>query len=151
MARPHKLAGADYRGGRVYAVTCCAYRRRRVLATPVVARIVITALERSAAACRFDVLAYCVMPDHVHVIAAGTTRMADFRKFMRTWRQQSGYSYAQASHERLWQPGYFDRALRRHDDLDRLARYVLDNPVRAGLVPVASSWPWAGGTWRARL
>jgi REP element-mobilizing transposase RayT len=122
-----------------------------MLATAGVARIVVTTLEHAAVNCRFDVLAYCVMPDHTHVIAVGTTETSDFRKFMRTWRQQSGYRYAQGSRERLWQPGYFDRVLRRHDDLDRLARYVLNNPVRAGLVPVASSWPWAGGTWRARL
>jgi REP element-mobilizing transposase RayT len=122
-----------------------------VLTAPAVARLVIATLERAAAVCRFEVLAYCVMPDHTHVIVAGIVPASDFRLFMRSWRQNSGYRYAKSARVRLWQPGYFDRVVRLRDDPRRLARYVFDNPVRAGLVTIASRWPWTGGTWRARL
>ena len=45
---------------------------------------------------------------------------------------------------RLWQEGYHDRVLRPEDDVRLYARYVLQNPVRAGLVEDVSTYKHAG-------
>jgi hypothetical protein len=36
----------------------------------------------------------------------------------------------------------FDHRLRRDESLDEKARYILANPVRAGLVKREEDWPW---------
>ncbi len=45
----------------------------------------------------------------------------------------------------LWQDGYFERTLRRDEDVTSVAVYIANNPVRAGLVERAEDWPHSGG------
>ena len=47
-------------------------------------------------------------------------------------------------HGQLWQRGFYDRSLARTDEtLTDVARYILDNPVREGLVQRAQDWPYS--------
>jgi len=48
---------------------------------------------------------------------------------------------------RLWQPGFHDRALRREQDLQPLARYIVANPLRAGLVKRLGDYPLWDAIW----
>lgn len=48
---------------------------------------------------------------------------------------------------RLWQKGYFDRALRLEDDLKCAARYIIMNPIRAGLVEKPGQYPLWDAIW----
>ncbi len=48
---------------------------------------------------------------------------------------------------KVWQPGFYDRALRRNEDLYSAAHYVLANPVRAGLVEHYSEYPLSYSVW----
>jgi len=47
----------------------------------------------------------------------------------------------------LWQKGYFDRALRREEDLKAMARYIVANPLRAGLVEHIGQYPLWDAIW----
>ena len=62
------------------------------------------------------VLAYCVMPDHVHVLLEGMTETADLRDAVARWKQRTGYIWRRCYGAQLWQPGYHDRVLREGDD-----------------------------------
>jgi putative transposase len=73
-----------------------------------------------AARC-FEVLAYCLMPDHLHLVLEGTSEDADLREAVRAWKQRTGYDWKQCTGSRLWQPGDHDRVLREGDDANRLA------------------------------
>ena len=92
----------------------------------------------------FDVLAYCLMPDHLHLVLEGTSPTADFREAMRQWKQQTARSWKVRTGQRLWQAGYYERVLRENDDTRAVVAYLLHNPVRAGLVAAAAEWPWTG-------
>jgi putative transposase len=43
---------------------------------------------------------------------------------------------------RIWQEESFDRALRNAEDLDLKIEYMIDNPVRAGIVESATTYRW---------
>jgi hypothetical protein len=43
-------------------------------------------------------------------------------------------------------PSFYDRIVRRGDDAREIAAYILDNPVRAGLIRSGEVWPFSGGT-----
>jgi hypothetical protein len=47
---------------------------------------------------------------------------------------------------RLWQAGYFDRVLREDDSTFAVARYIVQNPVRAGLVRSPVEYPFCGSS-----
>ena len=94
----------------------------------------------------FEVIAYCIMPDHVHLLLAGLTDDADLSEAVRRWKLRTGYAWRSRHHTPLWQTSYQDRVLRDHDDTIAIVRYVLQNPVRAGLVQSPAEYPWIGSS-----
>jgi REP element-mobilizing transposase RayT len=63
-----------------------------------------------------------------------------------SWKQRTGFAWSRLHHGKLWQHGYWERVLRDEDDLVSIARYVIENPVRAGLVREAANYPLSGST-----
>jgi hypothetical protein len=84
------------------------------------------------------------MPDHVHVVAYGTSLSSDFPTFVNHFKQTTGYACARRSGHRLWQPGFYDRILCDDESTEAVARYVLENPIRAGLTRALGEYPFAG-------
>jgi len=101
-------------------------------------------LSQSAVDHCFTIPAYCLMPDHVHLRAEGTTPGADLRRFVSSFKQNSGFTFSRERAARLWQKGYYDRVLRDDEATLTVVRYILENPVRAGLVARFSDYPYAG-------
>jgi putative transposase len=102
-------------------------------------------LSQSAVDHSFAVPAHCLMPDHVHLLAEGTTPESDLRRFVSSFKQKSGFTFSQERHRsRLWQDGFYDRILRNDEETLTVVRYILDNPVRAGLVAKFSDYPYSG-------
>ena len=64
--------------------------------------------------------------------------MGAFKSF--TTRQNWGLGYQGP----LWQARYYDHIVRRRDDGKRIAQYILENPVRKGLVEEVEAYPWSG-------
>ena len=102
-------------------------------------------LREVAAKAQFEVVAYCFMPDHLHLLVQ-TGEDADLVGFVRRFKQKSGYAYRRATRdpEVLWQKSYYDHVLRREEDLHDAARYIWGTPVRAGLVDNARDYPYSG-------
>ena len=84
------------------------------------------------------------MPDHAHLLVEGLTERSDFRRFAKMVKQQSGAAFALTSDEPLWQKGYYEHVLREEDDAKEIARYIVANPVRAGLVKSPDLYPYSG-------
>ena len=84
------------------------------------------------------------MPDHAHLLVEGVAESSDLRRFAKTAKQHSRWAYARVHGRRLWQEGYYERVLREDDDMKQLARYILENPVRAGLVGHPSEYLLCG-------
>ena len=74
------------------------------------------------------------MPDHLHALAAGDHPAADFRQFVRVFKQTTSFDWKRTHQHPLWQRGFVDHVLRDEEDSLGVARYIIENPVRAGLV-----------------
>lgn len=74
------------------------------------------------------------MPDHLHLVLQGLNECADFQRFMANWKQLTGYQYKHRTRKRLWQESYFDHVLRDDEETKTAVKYVLENPVRSGVV-----------------
>ncbi|MCC6415656.1 MAG: hypothetical protein IT582_07085 [Opitutaceae bacterium] len=78
---------------------------------------------------------FLLMPDHLHAIAA-FPRGSRMSESIRNWKRLTA-----RRHGVHWQRNFFDHRLRSDEGLELKARYIRDNPVRAGLVPQAEAWP----------
>jgi REP element-mobilizing transposase RayT len=84
------------------------------------------------------------MPDHVHILAHGRLPDADLCAFVVHYKKLTGFAYRQRTKKWLWQPGYYERILRDDESTEGAARYILENPVRAGLTRRLGEYPFAG-------
>jgi len=144
VSRPPRLDGFEYIGLHRYFPTFCARSRQTVFADPIAARETVAQFRRTASDEHFLVFAYCLMPDHAHLLVEGATERADFRRFAKMSKQRSGAAHALRCGGRLWQEGYHDRILRKDEDVKEIARYILENPARAGLVRAPADYPYLG-------
>jgi putative transposase len=144
MSRPPRLAGFEYVGNYSYFLTLCTHRRFDAFREDDLARLVIGQIRRTARTFSFAILAYCVMPDHVHLLLQGRTAASDLRRFTKQFKQSTGQRYAHHTGGRLWQEGYYDRVLRPEEPEALVARYIIENPVRAGLVERPTEYPYLG-------
>ena len=122
---PPRVKGFDYRGPRRYFVTVCTHRRLQWLANVEDARHFAEQISPFFEARGFAVLAYCLMPDHAHLLLEGVVETADFAEAMRAWKQRTGYDWKRRHGTSLWQAGFHDRVLRSEDDTPAVVRYVL--------------------------
>ena len=84
------------------------------------------------------------MPDHVRVLAAGQRDEADFREFVRVWKQRTAFHAKRDLGVRLWQRSFHEHLLRNDESTELAATYILANPVRKGLVDHPEQYPYLG-------
>ena len=84
------------------------------------------------------------MPDHLHVLAYGSSLTADLPTFINHFKKVTGFTYKQRTGRRLWQPGYYDRILRDDEGTESVARYIFENPIRAGITKTIGEYRFAG-------
>jgi putative transposase len=148
-----RIRGFNYRGVHGYSLTVCVHGRRRSLSDPALFSAILLQIRRAADANDFHLLAYCFMPDHLHLVVEGRSPAADLHRFVKAWKQKTGFDYAKQTGSRLWQVGFFDHVLRSNESTARHVAYILANPVRAGLARTVGEYPYAGcdppPEWRA--
>jgi putative transposase len=84
------------------------------------------------------------MPDHLHVLVAGESDQSNFQEFVKRFKQMSGFRHRREERAVLWQSGYHERILRGDEATDAVVRYILENPIRAGLARALGEYPFAG-------
>ena len=110
--RPRRLDGVSYVGLQRYFLTTCTAFRRKVFITPAVVTSVVDQLLQNAEKFEFAVVAYCVMPDHLHVLVEARADHSDLTVFMKRFKQMTGFAYRRDNTIALWQPGYHEHILR---------------------------------------
>ena len=123
-------------------VTVCTKNRRTILANDEAYNALINAW---ALADLWIVGRHVVMPDHVHLFCAPASfDPPPLGKWIAYWKSMSAKAFPEDIRRPIWQKEYWDTALRSRDSYDEKWEYVVNNPVRAGLVETAEEWPYAG-------
>jgi REP element-mobilizing transposase RayT len=145
----------DLRKGRwsgaqqVYLITTVTHRRERLFEDAVCARTVIHALRNTMEQGFAHTHAFVVMPDHLHWLMS----LGEEIGLSATVGRVKGESARRINKALnriglpLWQPGFHDHALRKEEDMREMARYVVANPLRAGLVGRLGDYPWWDAEW----
>ncbi len=92
--------------------------------------------------------AWVVMPDHIHWLF----QLGDSLSLAAVMKQFKARSAVRINRHLnrqgpLWQKAYYDRAVRKEDDLRQIARYIVANPLRAKLVEKIGDYPHWDAIW----
>jgi len=150
---PRRFHGSRLRTGRwserggAYLLTTVTGGREPVFRDLVAARILIRELRRAQEQGLAASLAWVVMPDHLHWMIS--LQGATLDQVMRTVKSRSARLVNRAHRRKpfRWQHGYHDRAFRAEEDLEAAARYVVLNPLRAGIVRSIWEYPHWDAIW----
>ena len=123
----------------VYHINIRSKDKREVFCSSGLNEKIVGVLKRSVDIYGYHLLSYCLMPNHLHVlIQAGRSpkNLGDFVRGFKTY-------CSRIAKQRLWQRGFFERILRKEKSLAEVARYILNNPVRKGLVEDSEGYRWS--------
>ncbi|MDH4874163.1 transposase [Pseudomonas sp. BN515] len=94
-----------------------------------------------------ETLAWVLMPDHLHWLVQ--LQSGTLEQQVRRLKSRSAIAVNALTRGsgQLWQKGFHDHALRREEDVRTVARYVIANPLRAGLVEKLGDYPFWDAIW----
>ncbi|HWZ99513.1 MAG TPA: transposase [Candidatus Dormibacteraeota bacterium] len=139
-----RLPAREYHGTKGYFLTICCEKRAPLFANAERARLIVDAIRDCAEKTRFRLHAYCVMPDHVHVLVEGSDKNSDGTIFVKRFKQKTGFLFRDLAEGLVWQRYFHDHILRKAEDCDGVAWYIWMNPVRKGMVQVAWEYEFSG-------
>jgi putative transposase len=143
LRKSPRLRDFDYVGPFTYSLTLVTRDRASVFTEPAVVDATLHCLVHTCDRYDFSLHAYCLMPDHLHLLISGGDG-ASLQDLVRHFKQLSGYRYKRKYGAQLWQISYYDHVLRTDEDLLDVARYIWDNPIRSGLAQNRSEYPFSG-------
>ncbi len=154
MKENTRYHGSQLRKGRVslaqqaYLVTACTVERKTTFKDFHCAQA--AAASFSARNVRHDaqLLSWVLMPDHAHwVVQLGPD--APLGRVVQSIKSRSAREVNRRLRRKgaVWQPGFHDRLIRTDQDLLGVCRYVVANPLRAGLVQVIGDYPFWDAIW----
>jgi putative transposase len=156
-----KTAVTDYRRadleGGYYFFTVVTYNRRPFLTEPLARQCLRVAWKETRDRSYFEMIAVCLLPDHLHCIWRLPEGDCDFSLrwarikagFTRCFLDRGGTESVQSpSRDRkrergLWQRRFWKHQIRDKTDLQRHVDYIHYNPVKHGLVEHVEDWPWS--------
>jgi putative transposase len=146
-----RLQKAYYSGFRSYFVTICGKDRKKLFVSSAIVECLLNVLRVQAERFRFDIYAYCFMPDHCHLLVRGKTPGANLSEIIRGFKGGSAKNLRQFSIFDAWQKGFYEHILRSDEDCGSATAYIFENPVRARLAKDIYEWPFTGSfvfDWR---
>lgn len=114
------------------------------LKDPRVAKCVVEALRFGEGELKlYELLAYVVMANHVHVLLRPNVELARITKTIKGFTARRANEILGCTGERFWQVESYDHWVRDDEELGRIAAYIEKNPVSARLAEKIEDWPWS--------
>jgi putative transposase len=139
-----RLDPEAYRQGDSFSITIATHLRKPLFLRPAASRLAVEVLHEISERLGVAVYAYCLMPNHLHLLAAAPT--SDISRFVDRYKQVSSYRLKRllALEHPVWQTRFYDHGLRREEAIASVAAYIFENPVRAGIVTRAADYAYSG-------
>ena len=133
---------------RPYLLTTITHDRRPLFSHFSCARTVIQSMRYLHSSQIVESLAFVVMPDHLHwlCIPQPDYPLNYIMHSLKSWTANELSKHC-AIQGPIWQPAYHDRALRKEEDIRSVARYIVGNPLRAGLVTSIGDYSHWDAVW----
>lgn len=144
--KKHRLDPEVYKGELIVSFTACVKHKNKIFINDNLFNefedILITELKYN----NCSSYVYLFMPDHLHLIICGEDAHANVKICMDRFKQKTGFWMSQHLGKSFWQKDYYDHILRSSENLTINIKYILNNPVRAGIVNYWKQYPYKGST-----
>lgn len=127
--------------GYVYHITLPVENREVVFLDFSNAQLLKQCLKNSDDNGRTETYCFCIMPDHLHWMFQ--LRSENLSKVVARIKSE----YSRLTKTKVWQDGYHDHVIRTDESLINIARYIVSNPLRAGLVPKVGEYLHWDSIW----
>ena len=143
--------------GQVYFFTVVTHQRQPILTSDFARRALREAITQTKDDLPFNVLAWVLLPDHLHTVwdfpASDTDFSTRWRRiktaFTKRWVRERGIAVSGSASRQVrgekgvWQRRFFEHTCRDEQDLQRCIDYVHVNPLKHKLVDRVADWPWS--------
>jgi REP element-mobilizing transposase RayT len=148
LKHAHRLRTGRYsEPGQIYLLTAVVLNRQPLFHDFKSGRLVVDALKTAEPEGFATSLAWVVMPDHFHWLIE--LQNIQLPSLMARTKSRIAVTLNRSAGRQgpVWQHGYHDRAIRKEEDLQAVARYIVANPLRAGLVERVGDYPLWDAIW----
>ena len=148
----------------IFFITNCTFKRKNLLDRKEISEILISEWREAKDRHGWAIGSFVIMPDHIHFFCCPTSKAISLSNYIGIWKQwtskrisrelgavaavvdrsQDEYGAAELSTPSIWQKGFFDHLLRSDESYAEKRDYVLNNPVRVGLVERPEAWNYWG-------
>ncbi len=125
---------------RTYLVTAVTAQRRRLFQVAATAEMFLATVADYRAKGRFELHAFVVMPEHVHLLLTPAPEVP-LEKVAQLIK--GGFSFRLKSKMDVWESGYDSRRITDGEHFESCRRYIEDNPVRARMVMAAGEYAYS--------
>ena len=145
-SRNERLSAEQYAiAGNVGFFTVRAYKDHAPFVKAELNEAVVAALFAERLRLGTELYVYCVMPNHLHILIGPKESGRSMLTFVDQFKGKSTrVSWAYGWKGKLWQPRSYDHLVRRSEGLREIAEYIINNPVRKGLVESSGAYRWSG-------
>ena len=131
--------------GQFVFVTIRAFQHQSPFVRTSLNQMIIDTLRDDSQERRCMVYAYCLMPDHLHYLITPQVNGTSILEVIHRYKgKTTNNSWELGWQGKLWQPRYYDHVVRNEENLISIAEYILNNPVRKGMVQNAQDFKWCG-------
>ncbi|MFC1524403.1 transposase [Thermodesulfobacteriota bacterium] len=134
--------------GHHYVLTSVTHGRQKVFTDWRIGRLLVHEFMLADDDQAVESLAWVIMPDHFHwLISLKNGPLSSMMKKVKSRSAISVNKQQDRNGRAIWQKGYHDHALRKEEDIVAIARYIVANPLRAGLVKKLGDYPLWDAVW----
>ena len=132
----------------IYFITTVINKRRKLFVNLDICRNIILQMKQLDEDGYIETIAWVIMPDHIHWLF----QLKDNNDLGTVIKKFKGKSARKINlllgvKGIFWQHAYYDHAIRSDEDIKKIARYIVANPLRAGLVERIEDYPHWDAIW----
>ena len=130
----------------LFSITICTHNRRPLFQNEAWAKLLVGSLDTESIKGQTDRHAWCLMPEHLHLLIA--PRQGNLVDVLNAWKSYAAHLLKKEGVQGVCrQRGFYDHALRKEEDIQKAAEYIVNNPVRWGLVENWRDYPLSWHRW----
>lgn len=126
------------------SITICTRKRNPIFNKKKLAEECLNLLKEISSLNNIPIYAYCIMPDHIHLLLSASEQLGIIEFISRLKNLTTRIAWKHNFQGKIWQKSFYDHFLRKDEDIEKVAIYILNNPVRKGLVQEWRDYPFCG-------
>jgi REP element-mobilizing transposase RayT len=91
----------------------------------------------------YDLHAWVIMPNHVHMLITPLTEVPSFLRRLKGYSARRANKLLNQTGQAFWQDESYDHLVKSAQEFRNIERYIVNNPVKAGLIEDFESFPWS--------